>query len=72
MCKNEEERGMKEGGVFFVEFYLAFEIISRIIEGIDFVHPEGFLVKGIKPQDKPYKKTEDEDEKFFIFSFIHC
>ncbi len=67
MGENEKEGGMEESRVLFIEFNLAVEIIPRIIEGVDFIHPEGFLVKGVESQDKPYQKTEKENEKFFSF-----
>ena len=49
MGENEEERRMKIRRILFIEFYLASEIISGVIEGMDFVHPKGFLVEGVKP-----------------------
>jgi hypothetical protein len=55
MGKDEEERGMKIRRIVLIEFYLAFEIIFGIVEGVDLVHPKGFLVKGVKSQGKPYK-----------------
>jgi hypothetical protein len=46
---------------------LAFKIIPRIIKRIDFIHPEGFLVKGIEPQGEADNQTKKEDEEFFAF-----
>ena len=40
VSEDEEEGRMKEAGILFIKFYLAFEIISRIIEGMDLIHPE--------------------------------
>ena len=37
MGENEEEGRMKIRWILFIEFYLAFEVISGVIEGMDFV-----------------------------------
>jgi hypothetical protein len=39
MGEDEEERRMKIRWVLFIKFYLAFEVISGVIEGVDFIHP---------------------------------
>ena len=39
MSEDEEKGRMKKSWVLFIEFYLTFEIISGIIEGMDFVNP---------------------------------
>ena len=46
--KNKEERRMKIRGILLIELDLAFEIIPGVIEGMDLIHPEGFLVKCVK------------------------
>jgi len=66
MGEDEEERRMKEGRVFFIKFDLSFEIISGIIVGMDFVHPEGFFVEGVKSQGKAYKKADYYYCDFFV------
>jgi hypothetical protein len=60
--ENEEEGRMKEAGVPFVKFYLVSEVIPGVIEGVDFIHPEGFLVKGIESKGKPNEKAEKKDK----------
>jgi hypothetical protein len=55
--EDEEKGRMEEDGVFFIEFDLVLEILPGIIEGMDFVHPKRFFVKGVKTQDKAYKKA---------------
>ena len=55
MGENEKQRWVEEGGVLFIEFYLVFEAISRIVESMDLVHPKGFVVKGIESEDKTDK-----------------
>jgi len=65
MGKNKKERGLEESWVLFIEFNLAGEIIPRIIEGVNFIHPEGFLVKGVKSQGQSHKETEKENKDFF-------
>jgi hypothetical protein len=67
MGEDEEERRVKIRGVLFIKFYLAFEIIPGVIEGVDFIHPEGFLVEGIEPQGEADNQTKKEDEDFFAF-----
>jgi hypothetical protein len=63
MGEDEEERGVKIRGVLFIKFYLAFEVISGVIEGVDFINPEGFLVEGIEPQGEAYDETEKKNYK---------
>jgi hypothetical protein len=62
---------MQEGGVFFIKFYLAFQIISGIIKGMDFVHPEGFFVEGVESQDKADEEAEEKNEDFFFKGVFH-
>jgi hypothetical protein len=49
MSENKKKRGMKVGGVYFVKVYLSFEIISRVIKGMNLIDPEGFLIEGVDP-----------------------
>jgi len=67
MGENEEEGRMKIRRILFIKFYLAVEIISGIVECMDFVHPERFLIKGVESQAKTDEKTNDEDNDFFTF-----
>jgi len=67
MGEDKKEGRMKKSGVLFVIAYLALEITPRIIEGVDFIHPEGFLIKRIEPQRKASENTEYEDNQFFSF-----
>jgi len=64
MGQHKKEGRVKKGGIFFVKLYLPFEIISRVVEGIDLIHPEGFLVEGIESKSKSYEKTEDKNKNF--------
>ncbi len=57
MGENKKEGRMKISRFLFIKFYLAFEVISGVIEGMDFVHPERLLVKGIDPQGKTDEKA---------------
>jgi hypothetical protein len=52
MGDNKKKRRMEEGWVLFIEFYLILETIPRILEGMDFVNPKGFLVEGVESQGK--------------------
>ena len=67
MGEDEEERRMKKRWILLVEFDLSFEVIPGIIVGMHFVHPQGFLVKGVKPQTEPNDEAENKDENFFLF-----
>jgi hypothetical protein len=65
MGEDEEEGRMEKAGVTFIKFYLVFEVIPGIIEGMDFINPEGFLVEGIEPQGKSHQKAEKKHKNFF-------
>jgi hypothetical protein len=65
--ENEEKGRMKIRWILFIEFYLAFEVVSGVIEGMDFVHPERLPVEGVKPQSKAYEEAKNKDENFFLF-----
>jgi hypothetical protein len=41
--------------------------IPRILEGINFVNPERFLIKGVISQSKTDEKAEEENKYFFSF-----
>ena len=51
---------MKVCRILLIIFQLTFKTISRIIEGMDFVNPEGFLVEGVESQGEANEKTERE------------
>jgi len=58
MCEKIEKRGVKEvGRMDFEIFYLTFEAFSGVIKGVDFVDPEGLLIKSIEPQGKTDDKA---------------
>jgi hypothetical protein len=69
--ENEEKGRMKIRWILFVEFYLAFKIVSGVIEGMDFVHPEGLPVEGVKPQSKAYEEAKYQDHDLFLFRVTH-
>ena len=71
MGENEEEGRMKIRRILFIKFYLAFKIISGVIEGMDFVHPKGFVIKGVKSQGKTYEEAKDNDDNFLLFYIAH-
>jgi hypothetical protein len=52
--ENEEKGRMKKRRILFIEFYLAFEVISGVVERMDFVYPKGLLIKGVNPQGKTH------------------
>jgi hypothetical protein len=47
MGEDKEERRVQECRIVLVKLQLILEIISRIIIGMDFIHPERFLIEGI-------------------------
>ena len=62
---------MKVRRILFIILQLIFYTISRIIEGMDFVNPERFLVEGVESQSKADEKTEKKDEDLFSFEHVH-
>jgi hypothetical protein len=67
MGENEEERRMKIRRILLIKFYLGFEIISGVIEGMDFVYPKRFLIKIIESEDKGYQETQEDNKEFYSF-----
>jgi len=65
--ENKEEGRVEISRSLFIKLYLAFKVISGVIEGMDFVHPEGFLVEGIESQGEADNQTKKENEDFFAF-----
>ena len=72
MSEGKEERRVKESRILLVKFQLVFDAISRIVESVDFIQPEGFLVKGIGPQSKTNKETNNYDKKLLPKHLTHC
>jgi hypothetical protein len=52
MGKDKKERRLEISRILFIVIKLGFKIVSRVIEGVDFIHPEGFLVKGVESEGK--------------------
>jgi hypothetical protein len=69
--ENEEKGRVKIRRILFIEFYLAFEVVSGVIEGMDFVHPERFLIESVEPQRKAYKETEKKGDNFLLPFYIN-
>ena len=69
--KDEEKGRMKIRWILFIEFDLPSEIVSGVVEGMDFVHPEGLLIESVESQGKSYKETENQDKYFFSFWVTH-
>jgi hypothetical protein len=53
MRQKEEEGRVKKRGVLLVKADLVLKPIPRVVEGIDFVTPKGFLVKRVESQSQP-------------------
>jgi len=71
MGEDKKERWLKISGIVFVIVKLGLRIIPRIIEGVDFIHPERFLIKGVKPEGEAKKKTKHNYNNFFSFYIVH-
>ena len=54
MGENEEKGRVKKRRILFIEFYLAFEVISGVVERMNFVYPKGLLIKRVNPQCKTH------------------
>ena len=66
MGKEIKEGGMKKiGWMLFKVFYLVFNPLPRIIEGMNFVDPEGFLIKSVESQSEPNNETKNK-QKYFL------
>ena len=70
MGENKEKRRLKVSRIFFVKFELALKIVSRFIKGMNFIYPERFFVKSIKPQRKTYDETETDGKHFLLCHLI--
>ena len=71
MGKDEEKGRMKVRGVLFIKFDLPSQIVSGVVEGMDFVYPERFFVEGVESQSKAYEEANYQDRDFFLFRVIH-
>ena len=71
MGENEKKGWVKVSRFLFVEFYLALKIISRIVERMDLINPQRFLIKSVKSQDKSHNHTKNEDRNFLSFYLIY-
>jgi hypothetical protein len=65
MSEDKEKGRVEVSRIFLIEFQLAFEIILRVVECMDFVHPERFLIKRVEPQEKADEQAKRKDKKFF-------
>jgi hypothetical protein len=50
MGEHKKEGRVKKSGILLIKSELGSEIIPRVIEGMDFIHPKGLLVEGIESQ----------------------
>jgi len=71
MGENEEKGRVKISRILLIKVKLTSKIISRIIEGMDFVHPERFSVEGVESEGKAYEKAKNDDKNFFSFYVAH-
>jgi len=71
MGENKEKGRVEIRWILLIKFYLASEIIPRIIEGVDFIDPERFLIKGVKSEYKTYEKAKNDGNNFFSFYVAH-
>jgi hypothetical protein len=66
VSQNEKKGWVKESWILFIEVKLISKPILRILEGINFVYPEGFLVKRVKSHDEPYDANTKQNQNFFM------
>lgn len=66
MCEDEEKGRVKVSGIFSIKFQLAPEVVPRVIQGMNFVHPERFLVKVVEPQSNTEEETDKNDKPFLL------
>jgi hypothetical protein len=52
MGEHKKEGRVKKRGILLIKSELGSEIIPGVIEGMDFIHPEGFLVEGVESENK--------------------
>ena len=71
MGEYKKQRRVKVAWVFFIEFYLTLQIISGVVKRMEFVHPEGSLIKCMKSQSKPNDEAKDEEDDFFLLYLLH-
>jgi hypothetical protein len=71
MGKNKEEGRMKIRRILLIKFDLPSEIVSGVVEGMNFVHPQGLLIKAVESQGKAYEETKNENKNFFSFWVAH-
>jgi len=69
--ENKEKGRVKISWILFVVVKLTSKIISRIVEGMDFVHPERFSVEGAESKGKTYEKAKNDGNNFFSFYVAH-
>ena len=70
MGEDKKKRRMKVGWVLFVILKLALDAIPGIIESMDFINPEGFLVEGVKSQCESYENANTKNKNFLLFDLI--
>jgi hypothetical protein len=71
MGENKKEGRMKIRRVLFIKLDLPTEIVSGVIEGVDLVHPERFLIEGVEPQGEAQENAEKKGNNFFLLFYIN-
>ena len=71
MGKDEEKGRMEKGWIFCVEFYLALDIVPRIVKGIYLIHPQRFMVEGIESQEETYDKSGKKNRNLAFQQHLH-
>jgi hypothetical protein len=54
--EDKKKRGMKMGWILLIISQLTSQIVSRFIESMDLIDPEGFMIKMVKPE----RETDEE------------
>ncbi len=71
MGENKEKGRVKIRRILLIKVKLTSKIIPRVIEGVDFIHPEGFLIKGVKSEGKAQENAKNQEKNFFSFDVAH-
>jgi len=71
MRQHKKQGRVEISGIFPIKIYLPFKIISRIVEGMDFINPERSLIKGVKSQSEADDEAEQDQNEFPSFRCIY-
>jgi hypothetical protein len=71
MGEHEKEGRVKKSRILLIKSELGSEIIPGVIEGMDFIHPEGLLIKSIESQSKTNQEDKNKENNFLSICLVH-